>query len=300
MERAATDEGTLERESGPDLAKEPALKFVDKESVVVGEVGSHLRSNAPVFTPSELGTSKLKAEAPAFVPFNGRGGVVSEETAIDPDTKLSVDGLFVCSIDVECVATGIGNKERTPARVALVDVNENVLFDKLIKPKENIVSLLTPLTGLQPGSLDNAGTFEEVRKDLLKILPKNALLIGQAIDHDINWMQLKEGTDFYSSFDVGKMFRVFSRTKRHRYFSLRHEVLYLTGFKGAGTDIQSGIHDPVTDAIFSLRLFKRFMNATVHEMKFHRQALMRAPQTEPFWKKMPLCDGVQLGPAHIY
>mmetsp|Transcript_18692 Transcript_18692/g.34632 ORF Transcript_18692/g.34632 Transcript_18692/m.34632 type:complete len:364 (+) Transcript_18692:117-1208(+) len=207
---------------------------------------------------------------------------------------------FLCSIDVECVATGYGNRDRAVARVAAVDAKGKVLFDSLVKPDEPIVSHLTALTGIEPGSLDDAPSFEEMRAELLKILPKNAVLVGQAIDGDIKWLKLEQGKHFKASFDISQLFRIEFSNGKARTFSLRHEVLHLEGFEGAGTDIQAGAHDPVTDAVFSIRLFLQFSGATYGQLRSSQHTLLRVPQTPPFWKTTPLIDNVQLGPPQFY
>ena len=51
---------------------------------------------------------------------------------------VSVDANLVYSIDVECVATGLGNKDRAPARAVLIDQYENVLLDRFIKPHSQV------------------------------------------------------------------------------------------------------------------------------------------------------------------
>lgn len=75
------------------------------------------------------------------------------------------------AIDVECVATGTGTKyvaacafaqirecfspfsnqnrsDRDVARIAVVNEDEQVVFDQYVKPEKEIVSYLTQLTGI--------------------------------------------------------------------------------------------------------------------------------------------------------
>jgi len=207
---------------------------------------------------------------------------------------------LILSIDVECVATGRSNKDRAVARVAMVDQYENIVFDRLVKPQVPIVSHLTQLTGIEEGSLEDADNLEVVREELLSVLPSNSILVGQGIKNDIDWLNLEASKHFISFVDIADFFKVRYPNGRCRYFSLRHEVLHLTGFEGAGTDIQSGAHDPILDALFSIRIFQRFSNAPEPELQIMRDMLNRMPATLPFWKTMPLIDNVQLGPDYFY
>ena len=136
---------------------------------------------------------------------------------------------WLCSIDVECVASGRSNSDRVVARVALVDAAERTLLDALVRPEVPVVSYLTPLTGLQPGSLEAAEPLSAVRARLLALLPPNALIVGQAIHKDLEWLDLRKGVHYAEHFDIGTLFRVhYPRTGRVRCFSLRHQVLHLS------------------------------------------------------------------------
>jgi len=173
---------------------------------------------------------------------------------------------WYCCIDVECVASGMCRNDRAVARVALVDMHENVLMDQLVKPRGTIVSYLTPITGIEVGDLDDAPCLEDVVQELIRMLPKNTVIIGQGIQHDIDWLGLKRGVDFKDSFDIADLFKVDTKNGRKIGFSLRHEVLHLDGFVGAGSDIQGGIHDASVDAIFSMRVFLRFHSAPEYDV----------------------------------
>ena len=234
--------------------------------------------------------STLRADAPAFE-FSPKG----TSSFFAPSRVTDFSNVY--SIDVECVATGWGNRDRSVARVACVGPNEETLFDCFVKPSLPVTSYLTPLTGITKADLVDAPSLEEAKQQLKKILPSSALLVGQSIKHDIDWLGLVEKKDFASNFDVSTFFRaMIPQTKRVVTFSLRHEVLYLSGFEGAGTDIQAGAHSPVIDALFSVRLYRRFCNAELQELAHLKSALLQAPRTLPFWKTTPYLDGVAMGP----
>ena len=205
------------------------------------------------------------------------------------------------SIDVECVAIGWGDRDRGVARVALVGPDEEVLFDKFVRPDKTVTSYLTPLTGITAKDLDDADSLDVVRGELKQVLPKDAIVVGQSIQHDIDWISLVKGEDFADAYDISSLFAtmVSNQNGRSRVirFSLRHEVLHLRGFEGAGTDIQAGAHSPVTDALFSLRLYHTFVNKGAADMAVARQTLLTAPRTQPFWRTTPYLDGVAMGPA---
>ena len=285
---------------------------------------------------------------------------VGEEKKADEDSN-NVDEPPFFSIDVECIATGYGscangindgcgnegqNKEgvppsqyndrsnRYPGRVAMVDSEGNVLADIIIRPPNDgagVTSYLTPLTGLTADKClgSDAKSLEDAVATIKSLLPKNGILVGQAIDHDVEWLGLTPGgVDFDRMIDISDIFRqrmpsilneaaaVLKKKEeegssiaqqstsssvedkssddylgfatRYRHFSLRHVCLNLLD-----EDIQSGEHNPITDAKYSLLLFHKYRNSSVTQLRIVRDGLHRAPITLGFAaEKTSVIDGV--------
>lgn len=72
------------------------------------------------------------------------------------------------SIDVECVATGFGHDARSPCSVAIVNDRCEILFQSLIKPTDNVISDLFPLSGVRIKDLENAPILDDVLKQVTK------------------------------------------------------------------------------------------------------------------------------------
>ena len=171
----------------------------------------------------------------------------------------------VFSIDVECVASGRGHRDRVVGRIAMVDSSCNLIYDTIVNPELDgikVVSYIERLTGLNKEICDSKGiTLSAALAGLKEKLPSNALLVGQGIHHDIEWLDLKQGVDFARHFDIADMFKLRVKDKvvdgvakaRFRFFSLRHTVIALMG-----VDMQSKDHNPVDDAAYSLRLFLKY------------------------------------------
>ncbi|RHY48721.1 hypothetical protein DYB38_005675 [Aphanomyces astaci] len=212
--------------------------------------------------------------------------------ALDADKILTRDlvGPFF-SVDVECVATGTGYGDRDVARIAVVDENEVTLFDSYVKPDKPIVSYLTQLTGITAEHLNAANSLADVMADLKKVLPSQCVLVGQSVDKDAHWLGLQPAVDFRVLFNVADLFRVptTSKSYNYRYFSLRHVAKYLLE-----ATIQESDHDPVVDAVYAMKIFKRFRY--LHESSGHRQAvlqtLLKTPRTPSFAERFPVLDGV--------
>lgn len=84
------------------------------------------------------------------------------------------------SIDVECVATGTGHHDRDVAQIGLVDEHENVLLNVFVAPEKEVVSYLTPLTGLTKEMIAQYGVpLPQAMELVRRHLPKHAVLVGQ-------------------------------------------------------------------------------------------------------------------------
>lgn len=141
----------------------------------------------------------------------------------------------VYSIDVECVATSVQHNGRSIAQVALVDEWSRLVFSVYVKQDLPVLSYITELTGLTKEILDEHGIplGLRVRKLLFVFtthskmhfsvfvaaealallrahLPPNAILVGQNIQKDVQWLQLAEGVDYFSLVDISGLFRIWN------------------------------------------------------------------------------------------
>merc|ERR1740139_1079805 len=192
----------------------------------------------------------------------------------------------------------------------MVDSNSQVVVDEIINLEDDhVVSYLTPLTGLTKElcSKERRSLLEVV--DIVKqALPEDAVLVGQSIEHDI---------DFRESIDISHIFRTLLPRQlkatvegvksgtisissdtcslqpsqqiptKYRIFSLRHCCLHLFA-----VDIQTSFHDPVIDAQYSIMLFHKYRQENVAVLRATRDKLHKAPRTPSFASQFPLIDGV--------
>jgi len=200
------------------------------------------------------------------------------------------------SIDVECVATGKCHGDRGVAQVALVDQWENVILNIYVKPDKPVVSYLYDLTGLSASLLETGKDFDEAKKMILAALPADAILVGQNILADVQWMGLKEGEDFSGMQDLAGLFRVHNeRFKGWSYHSLQHKAKCLLGLDHV--TLGSKTHNAATDAIMSMRLYWLFRHLESHsdDLRISQQTLLTAPATPSFATLNAEYEGVCMG-----
>lgn len=318
---------------------------------------NRLGSGGRVFDPLKAKAIQMAKDAQDKEDRSIFASPVHPELQKDPTEVVAEPPFF--SIDVECIATGYGScakgindgcgnegknvegvpstqynelSHRYPGRVAMVDTDGNLLADILIRPPQDgkgVVSYLTALTGLTKEMClgPEAKTLEEAVSMIKSLLPKDAVLVGQSIDHDVEWLGLTQGKDFSRMVDLSVIFRqrmpaVLGKASevlrsaetgeavgnpgadpssdeflgfdtRYRSFSLRHVCLNLLGI-----DIQSGVHDPIVDATHSLALFHKYRNSSITQLRIVRDGLHRAPVTPGFAaEKTPVLDGVCVSAA---
>jgi len=196
------------------------------------------------------------------------------------------------AIDVECVATGTSHDARAVAHVAIVDQWCRLILNVYVKPKEKVVSYLTDLTGLSKEKVNQGVSLEECRSLVKKILPTTALLVGQSVTKDTEWLGLKEGVDFAGVIDLNGLWRAFHPTyKNYSYFSLHHKSKCLLGY------VHVGAHDPITDALIGMQLYNLYTQLEHYpsELNAAYQLLLQMPRDESFAQKNGTYDGVCMG-----
>jgi RNA exonuclease 4 len=197
------------------------------------------------------------------------------------------------AIDVECVATGTSHDARAVAHVAIVDQWCRLILNVYVKPKTKVVSYLPDLTGLSKEVVDGGISLEACIALVKKVLPSSAILVGQSVTKDIEWLSLKEGVDFAGVIDLNGLWRVFHPSyKNYSYFSLHHKSKCLLGYDHVGP------HHPITDALISMQLYNLYTQLEHYpsELNAAYSCLLQTPQSDSFSKKVDgIYEGVCMG-----
>lgn len=202
----------------------------------------------------------------------------------------------VYCIDVECVATGKQHHDRAVAQIGCVDAASREIFNIVVKPDKEVMSYLTPLTGLTKERVDAEGvSFEEAMTKVRHMLPKESILVGLNIQKDVEWLDLKRGEDFHEIIDLAFLFRVWNPGKNsYTYFGLDHlATTWLEDPNRSG----NGGHDAVKDAFSSMQLFQMYLRVQNNGplmMEMQWRALT-SPIQPSFAKQNPVFEGCCMG-----
>lgn len=199
------------------------------------------------------------------------------------------------SLDVECVATSVQHNGRSVAQLALVDMACQPLLNIYVKPVEEVVSYLTPLTNLTKQLLDEQGVpFEKAIATLKTHLPQDAILVGHNINADVQWLGLKEGVDFDSMLDLAGLWRVWNEKYRTMsVFGQDHIAACLLNVPN-----EERTHDASTDAIISMKSFlmhEELKQQGPEALKQAKQKLLDTTVAASFAKRNPTFEGCCMG-----
>ena len=147
-------------------------------------------------------------------------------------------------IAIDCEMVQIDSGKQVLAHVCAVGWDEAVLLNTYVDPGAPVKDYLTRYSGLRPGDLDGAPSFDSVQSRVAALLD-GRVLVGHSPSNDLKALRLKhpaELTRDTATLDWGPRERGLG--------TLAREVL--------GFDIQGGTHSPEEDALASLRLLKYF------------------------------------------
>ncbi|PNH08833.1 Small RNA degrading nuclease 2 [Tetrabaena socialis] len=172
----------------------------------------------------------------------------------------------VCyAVDVECVATGTDHNSRSVAQISVVDEHMNVLLNVYVQQQQPVVSYLSPLTGLTAAVLQQFGVpLPQALAAVRSVLPRHAVLIGQNIRQDVQWLGLQEGQDFDSMMDLQGLFRVWNDKDARKSMAL-------------------------------FNYYRHTMQPDPRAMQAAHQALLAAPPPPSFAKRNTQFEGVCMG-----
>ncbi|KAL2636157.1 hypothetical protein R1flu_007636 [Riccia fluitans] len=166
----------------------------------------------------------------------------------------------VLALDCEMVGVGVEGKRSALARVSLVNIWGNVVYDRHVRPPEFVTDFRTQFSGVRPRDLRKAEDFWTVQKEVAELI-QGKILVGHAIHNDLKTLLLSHPR---------KHIRDTQRYKPLRSLTGRVQALKHLASVHLGVSIQEREHDSVEDARASLCLYKKFKEDWEKALRDHK------------------------------
>ena len=152
------------------------------------------------------------------------------------------------AVAMDCEMVGVGDGDQSMlARVSIVNYFGHCVYDKYVKPMEDITDFRTHVSGIRPSNLVDAEDFRVVQKQVSDIL-KDRTLVGHALQNDLKVLYI--GHPKHMIRDTSKFFRKLLGGRRPALKKLAESIL--------GVRVQTGEHDSVQDAQVAMRLYTMY------------------------------------------
>jgi len=90
----------------------------------------------------------------------------------------------IFAIDCEMCITSRNRSELT--RISIVDEENRVVYNELVKPKARITNYLTRYSGITPEMMENVtNTLEDVQEYIRETLPRDSIFVGHSLNMDL-------------------------------------------------------------------------------------------------------------------
>ncbi|KFB36086.1 AGAP005406-PA-like protein [Anopheles sinensis] len=171
---------------------------------------------------------------------------------------------------LDCEMCGIAGNKSVLTRVSIVDEAGATIYDELVKPRQPIVDYRFEFSGITKEMLANVTKrIEDVQREIRALLPRDAILVGQSLNCDMDALQMMHPYVIDSSI-------VFNLTGTMN----QKAKLRLLTKKFLNRDIQcpGDGHNPIEDCAASLELVQMKLSKSIYygdqwlqdRSKYHR------------------------------
>ncbi|NXG91558.1 REXO4 exonuclease, partial [Stercorarius parasiticus] len=150
------------------------------------------------------------------------------------------------AMDCEMVGVGPKGEESIVARVSLVNQFGKCIYDKYVKPTEEVTDYRTAVSGIRPENINTGEDFKTVQKEVADIL-NGRILVGHALRNDLKVLFLDHPKKKIRDTQRYKPFK--QRVKSAR------PSLKLLCEKLLNVQVQTSEHCSIQDAQAAMRLY---------------------------------------------
>ncbi|XP_013863725.1 RNA exonuclease 4 [Austrofundulus limnaeus] len=152
----------------------------------------------------------------------------------------------VVAVDCEMVGIGPGGEDSMLARVSIVNQFGKCIYDKYVKPTEEVTDYRTEVSGIRPEDIKDGENVQTVQKEVADIL-QGRIVVGHAVHNDFKILLLDHPKKKIRDTQKYKPFKKIAKSGRPSLKVLCKEVLNVR--------VQQGEHSSVQDAQATMRLY---------------------------------------------
>lgn len=175
-----------------------------------------------------------------------RSGNVSDAPMAQNRPSFSEPGRYL-AIDGEFVGTGPNGSVSALGRISVVNYWGNTIYDTYVRPNDYVTDWRTRISGITPGHMKNAISFQQCHDNLIQLLD-GKVLIGHSLKNDLRVLDIDHPIENIRDTQQHAAFRVFSGSRSPGLRHLAKDIL--------GVAIQEGTHSSVIDAQAAMLLFR--------------------------------------------
>lgn len=204
------------------------------DTIDPGDLKLHLLLNA-----EQMLSENYPIPLPGFQSERLQAYVFSKDSyeEVSPDSPMF-------SLDCEMCLTREGNEL---TRICVVDSDYKMVYHSLVKPHNEIINYLTKYSGITKEMLVGVETrLADVQNELRKILPSNAIWVGQSLNSDLHAMKMMHPYVI----DTSVIFNITGQRQRKTKLAMLSSMFLKERIQTAGP---KG-HSPIEDAIAAMKL----------------------------------------------
>lgn len=249
IEKFGSLEAALDSTQDPVLLVKSIFPVDENEGVVAS---LQQKKETDTFPRTQLLLSALQMVDEGYpLPLRGELANRYKEYVFTKDSYQPVTANSpMYGLDCEMCRTSTGANELT--RISIVNEEQESIYETLVCPKNKIVDYLTHFSGITPEMMKNVTkTLDQVQQDVRRVLPADAILVGQSLQSDLMAMRMMHPYVI----DTSIIFNLSGdRRRKSKLQTLSHEFL--------GESIQKNPlgHDSIEDCSASLKLTKLKLN----------------------------------------
>jgi RNA exonuclease 4 len=170
---------------------------------------------------------------------------------------------------VGCGKDGVGNQL---ARVSIVNIYGDIVYDKIVLPRENVTDYRSLITGLNREIITTKGVpFKEVQGEVADMV-KDKVVIGHDIKHDFDVLEFSHPKSMIRDTAKYKPFKALSKGNTPSLKKLCREILK--------TSVQEGAHDSIEDARGALQLYRMHRTSWERSIKKRKKKSQEAMDSQ--------------------